>query len=363
MNGIWKYEALLPEVAAKHRIFMGEGDTPLVRSKNIGALLGLDALYFKLESLNPTGSYKDRFAAMVLSVSGSQKASFLLATSSGNTGAALAAYSAAASIPCFLAVVDGAPAGKLEQMGIYGARIFMIKDFGLTKAVTETVMKELRALAIAHHTDVAISAYCYAPQGMAGVETIAYEIAEGLPGVNAVFVPAGGGGLTLASIKGFRNWQRLHRTFETPAVFCVQPEGNNTIAGALMGQQKTVRALARCTSGISGLQVPSLLDATQVMAAAKEGSVKGSLVSDAAVYECQQQLAGMEGIYCEPAGAVALAGLKEAIRLGQVRRTDQVVCLVTGHGFKDSRGRLFSADRCTRFEHTAESIAFIKKNI
>ena len=363
MSGIWKYEALLPEIAVKHRITMGEGNTPLVLSKNIGALLGLEALYFKLESLNPTGSYKDRFAAVVLSALKSRNIPFFLATSSGNTGAALAAYGAAAAIPCFLAVVDGAPAGKLEQMGIYGARIFMVKDFGLTKVVTETVMKKLQALAMEYHTDVAISAYCYAPTGMAGVQTIAYEIAEALPDVNAVFAPAGGGGLTLATIKGFQSWRKQHKGFKTPTVFCVQPEGNNTIAGALMNRQKTLRGLTRCTSSISGLQVPNLLDAAQIMAAAKTEKLKGTLVSDAEVYECQQQLSSMEGIYCEPAGAVALAGLKRTIQSGQIRRTDRVVCLVTGHGFKDARGRLFSADDCSYFEKASQSITFIKKNI
>ncbi|MCF3107700.1 pyridoxal-phosphate dependent enzyme [Niabella sp. CC-SYL272] len=363
MKGIWKYEALLPEIAVKHRITMGEGNTPLVSSKNIGALLGLDALYFKLESLNPTGSYKDRFAAVVLSALKSRGTSFFLATSSGNTGAALAAYGAAASIPCFLAVVDGAPASKLEQMGIYGARIFMVKNFGLTQSVTEELMKELKRLAMAHHTDIAISAYCYAPAGMSGVQTIAYEIAEELPDVHAVFVPAGGGGLTLAMIKGFQRWKKLHKVFKTPTVFCVQPQGNDTIAGALMDRQKTVKGLARCTSSISGLQVPNLLDANQILEAAKRAKVRGALVSDAEVYECQQQLAAMEGIYCEPAGAVALAGLKRAVQSGQIRKMDRVVCLVTGHGFKDVRGRLFPADNYIRFEHTAESINFIKKYI
>lgn len=365
MKGIWKYRALLPEVETASRITLGEGNTPLLRSRNIGALLGLDALYFKLESLNPTGSYKDRFAAVALSALRKQKASFFLATSSGNTGAALAAYGAAAGIQCFLAVVDGAPVGKVEQMGIYGAQIFMVKDFGITRTVTGSLMETLRRLALEYHTRVEISAYCYSPAGMEGVQTLAYEIAEALPEVDQVFVPAGGGGLTLAMIKGFQRWKQAYPAFQRPVVFCVQPEGNNTIAGALSNRQGVVKALSKSTTTVSGLQVPNILDGDRIKTASLRGKVKGTLVHDTEVYECQQQLAQLEGIYCEPAGAVALAGLKAALRLGQVRRSDRVVCLVTGHGFKDPRSgnRIFSADACRYFERPDQSVTFIKNHI
>src|SRR5690606_34975203 len=100
---------------------LGEGNTPLVKSRQLGPALGLPNLYFKLEMLNPSGSYKDRFAASAVSELLDKDLKFCLATSSGNTGAALAAYCAAADIKCFLAIVDGAPSGKLQQMQVYGA--------------------------------------------------------------------------------------------------------------------------------------------------------------------------------------------------------------------------------------------------
>src|SRR5690606_22937308 len=94
LKSIWKYAHLLPEVSSSYHLSIGEGDTPLVRSRNIGPSLGIKNLYFKLENLNPSGSYKDRFAAMALSQIQERGVGFCLATSSGNTGAALAAYSA-----------------------------------------------------------------------------------------------------------------------------------------------------------------------------------------------------------------------------------------------------------------------------
>src|SRR5690606_21319120 len=110
---------LLPDMREKSRITLGEGGTPLLKSRHIGSVLGLNNLYFKLEMLNPSGSYKDRFAAAAVSQLAGQSVSFCLATSSGNTGAALAAYCGAAGIPCYIAIVDGAPSGKLQQMQIY----------------------------------------------------------------------------------------------------------------------------------------------------------------------------------------------------------------------------------------------------
>ncbi|MBZ4191395.1 pyridoxal-phosphate dependent enzyme [Niabella beijingensis] len=365
MKGIWKYKSLLPEIGAAHRITLGEGNTPLIRARNIGDLLGLKALYFKLEQLNPTGSYKDRFAAVAVSDLYRRKVPFFLATSSGNTGAALAAYGAASDIRCFLSIVDGAPAGKIRQMGIYGADIFMIKKFGISRSVTENVMQQLRKLATQFRTNVEISAYCYSPVGMSGVETIAFEIAEALPQVQHVFVPAGGGGLTLAVIKGFEKWRKLHTGFYRPSVFCVQPEGNDTIAGALETDLQLPQGLAKSTTSISGLQVPNILDGNRIILKARSGKIKGAVVTDADVYECQKQLAQLEGIYCEPAGAVALAGLKKALISGTIRQTDKVVCLVTGHGFKDplSGNRIFSGDTCKYFNRTAESISHIKNSV
>ncbi|MCD2422545.1 pyridoxal-phosphate dependent enzyme [Niabella pedocola] len=365
MKGIWTYSALLPAIDEKVQLTLGEGNTPLIRSRRIGRLLGMEQLYFKLEQLNPTGSYKDRFAAMAVSGLLAQDASFFLATSSGNTGAALAAYAAAAGMQCFLAIVDGAPSGKISQMGIYGAQLFMIRDFGITETVTAGLMEALAKLAAQYHTRVEISAYKYAPLGMCGVQTIAYELAETLGAIDQVFVPAGGGGLMLATVKGFQRWKEQYPGFTMPAVCCVQPEGNNTIAGALIDPRQAIKALKKSSTAVSGLQVPNILDGNGIKESAGHVTLKGALVQDADVYQCQRELAQYEGIYCEPAGAVALAGLKEALRLKRVRRSDRVVCLVTGHGFKDpgSAQRIFSSASCHYFDRYHDSIAHIKNSI
>lgn len=315
---------------------MGEGHTPLVPARRIGAAYGIENLYFKLEITNPSGSYKDRFAAAAVSHLYDKGTPVCLATSSGNTGSALAAYCARAGIPCYIVVVDGTPASKLEQMQIYGAHTLMARGFGLDATITSTVFEKLRELSSVFHTEVQISAYAFSPEGMAGVETIGLEIAENIPGkYNHVFSPSGGGGLTLAVGKGFLKWKYKHPDFIPPRLHCVQPEGNNTIAGPLRERKDQAVSQPASTTKVSGLQVPGVIDGNETLAKCRSLGGDGFLVQDQLVFRLQARLAQMEGIYCEPAGAVALAGAIQAAEAGIIQPEENVICLVTGHGFKD----------------------------
>jgi len=342
LNGIWKYSGLLPIVADDKQLTLGEGNTPLVKSRYIGPSLGLDNLFFKLENLNPSGSYKDRFAAMAVSRMLEKGNKICLATSSGNTGAALAAYCAAAGIPCVMAIVDGAPSGKLQQMQLYGAATLMVKDFGKRPETTEQIMTLLQTQGEELGTQVQISAFCYCPEGMQGVQTIAYEIADMLGEPADVFVPAGGGGLTLAIARGFSSWEDNRHTSWNSSVHCVQPAGNDTIVSALSAGKVIANPVPVSQTLISGLQVPNVLDGDEVITACRRSGGMGFAVSDEQVFACQDWLAKKEGIYCEPAGAVALAGVREATAKGGIDKSRPVVCIVTGHGFKDpdSTGQL-----------------------
>ena len=118
----------------------------------------------------------------------------------------------------------------------------MVKDFGLDDRQTRQVFFDLQELAAYHRTKVQISAFSYSPFGMQGVQTIAYEIAEALPNVEHVFTPAGGGGLTLAMVRGFEIWSKSNVSFKVPHVHCVQPRGNDTIASALQTGELKARS-------------------------------------------------------------------------------------------------------------------------
>ncbi len=255
-----------------------------------------------------------------------------LATSSGNTGSALAAYCAAAGISCEIVTVETAPSEKLRQMAAYGARIFKVHGFGPDPDTTRRVFAWVQQTGNRNDSSLQISAYCFSPVGMAGVETISHELTAQLPtGIDHVFVPAGGGGLTLAVARGF---DRAPSNFSRPRIHCVQPEGNDTIATPLRSGAPKARSVT-CTTKISGLQVASVLDGDAVISACRNSGGTGHLVSDNAVWETQRRLAREEGIFCEPAAAVALVGALNAFSAREIPPDDRVVCIVTGIGFKD----------------------------
>lgn len=349
---IWRFARMFDGVAEPHRVSLGEGGTPVVRSRRVGPSIGLKRLYYKLEGCNPTGSYKDRFASAAISHMASIGKSRVVATSSGNTGAALAAYATAARMVCEIAIVEPAPADKLKQMTAYGARIYRVRGFGLDPKVTDAVVKALNQKASAPTAALQISAYLHSPHGMAGVQTIAYELAE--QGVREadglwdhVFVPAGGGGLTWAIARGFAGLVTDGKLARGPRIEVVQPEGNDTMAGPLRRGEARARSVT-CTSRISGLQVPTVLDGDHVIADCRASGGTGHVVPDELVWEVQARMAKEDGVFCEPASAVGVAGAILAAQRGELHADARVACVVTGVGFKDATSvdRMIASSPC-----------------
>lgn len=308
--------------------YLGEGGTPLVPSRWIGPQYGLSQLHFKLEQLNPTGSYKDRFAAMAISLLLQQGKHRFMATSSGNTGAALAAYAARYGVECNLLLNELTPEGKLSQMLAYGARLYRVRGFGLDSQITANVFQSLRQISLEHNLPLLISAYCFSPQGMEGVKTLAYEIVEQLPEVQHIFAPVGGGGMLVAVVRGLADLGHRAR------VHGVQPELNDTMVSPLREGLERGRRVSTTTT-LSGLAVPEDLDATAALQAVRQTNGWGFLVNDDRVREIQAQIMAHEGLFVEPAGVVAVAGAIEAVRQGYLPPDEKVVCILTGHGFKD----------------------------
>jgi threonine synthase len=308
---------------------IGEGNTPLVESLRIGPEFGLRIL-FKLEMCNPTGSYKDRFVAAELTEFLRRKVKACVATSSGNTGASLASFSARYGIACAIFVNELAPAGKLQQMQAHGARVFRTKDFITCPEVTSRVYRRLQNISEKDGIPVVVSAYRYCPDGMKGVENIASEIIRQCDSkLDHVFVPVGGGGLFSAISRGFS------RAADTSAkIHAVQPEGCATVVSAFEERRDTILPVVS-TTRVSGLSVPYDIDASLALAELRKSGGRGIAVPDSEVFAAQQLMMNAEGIWCEPAGAAALAGCLRARKAGWINEGDTAVCLVTGHGFKD----------------------------
>lgn len=336
---VWRFAEYLPHVEPSQRITLGEGNTPLVRSRRIGPAVGADQLYFKLESANPTGSYKDRFAAVAVSAMMAAGKERCFATSSGNSGAALAAYCAAAGLECEIAIVETAPPGKLMQMLAYGARLRRVRGFGIDAEITRKTCSRVQELGDSPDAELQITGYKFSPVGMQGVQTISHELHHAARSMNGslehVFVPAGGGGLALAIARGFQQLDASSLLDARPAIHVVQPCGNDTIATPLRQGLTSAREVS-CTSAITGLQVPSVIDGNELIAAARETSGNGFLAGDEAIWAMQARLASEEGVFCEPAAAVSVCGAVEAIERGEVQRDQPIVCIITGSGFKDT---------------------------
>lgn len=149
-----------------------------------------------------------------------------------------------------------------------------------------------------------------------------------------VFCMSGGGGLLLAVAQGFDQALAAGKISRLPRTECVQPAGNDTIAGALRaGREESVAV--DCTSKISGLQVPNVVDGNAVIRICRKNGGTGHLVEDAFIWETQKRLAREEAIFAEPAGATAVAGCLQAVMRGELDPNANICCLVTGSAFKD----------------------------
>lgn len=277
-RGLQRHARFLPGLDWGRFLSLGEGGTPLIESGWFAQKLGLKRLYFKLEQCNPSGSYKDRFVALELALAAQRGVRRIFATSSGNTGASLAAYSARYGLECHIFLLEATPAGKLVQMAAHGAHLHRVRGFGSDPEVTRTIFDRLTAMAKATGGRLVVSSFRHCPEGMAGVKSIAYEIAEALGRVpDHTFVPVGGGGLYSAVVYGYSDWAGEGGTL--PKVHVVQPALNDTVVHALRSGAASVREVTTVTR-ISGLGVPVDVDGTRALGLARTCRGEGFLPTD-----------------------------------------------------------------------------------
>src|SRR5258706_2111351 len=334
--GIWRYAAHLPLREPAHVVSLGEGSTPLLQSAHRGAAVGLPELHFKIEGANPPGSYKDRIAAVGIARLRELGKRAWAATSSGNAGAAIAAYGVRAGLDGYLFTLEKAARAKIAQILAYGPRVFAVARLGYDPEVEQASWRNIGAICDANGWGMLVTARRFSPHAMEGVKTIAYEICEQLSGApDVVYVPVGGGGLLSTAWKGFVEWRDAGAIDRLPRIVAVQPEGCDGITRAWR-EKRAVAPIDGCSSTISGLQLTAPPDGDLVLRALRESVGWAVSVPDAATYAAQADLAGREGIFAEPAAAITMAGLRADLAPGRLRGDERVVCLLTGIGFKDA---------------------------
>lgn len=310
-------ELILPPGVA--RVTLGEGSTPLVSAG--------DAT-LKCEHLNPTGSYKDRIAAVAVSVGVSGGAQGWIGTSSGNAGAAFAAYGARAGLTGRLFTIDGIVPEKLAHVNAFAIEVLEVAGFGQDPMVDSRVFELVAELADAENLVLGITARAYNPHAMDGIKGIAFELIEELgEPPPAVFVPTGGGGLLASLWAGFEDARDLGISDRIPQLVAVQPTGCAPIHVAAISGTEHVASSADCRSMISGLQLPDPPDGDLALRATRESNGWTVAVSDEAALQAQQTLAKEFGVFVEPAAALAYAGYC-------AQPVQGAVVLMTGNGMK-----------------------------
>ena len=315
------WRGLLPSVGeSTPALTLHEGDTPLLAAPRLAEWIGVAALYLKIEGANPTGSFKDR--GMVVAVAKAQEAGAraVLCASTGNTAASAAAYAARAGLDAVVLLPRGkVAAGKLAQAVAHGARVVSVDgnfDEALDAART---LAEVGPLALVNSVN---------PHRVEGQTTGAFEVCEALgdaPEVHAL--PVGNGGNITAYWLGYRRAVEAGLATRLPRMLGVQAEGAAPLVhGRPVERPETVATAIRI--GRPATWAPAL-----AAAADSGGAIRA--VSDAVILEAYREIARREGVFCEPASAAAVAGLRAAVVDGAVPPASRCVCVLTGHGLKD----------------------------
>jgi len=328
-SDVWRWREVLPIGPGEVPLTLGEGGTPLIRSRSIGPALGLPSLSFKDESGNPTLSFKARGMAVAIHRARALGARHVAIPSAGNAGSATAAYCAAAGLPCTVAMPVDTPPAILAECRAYGARVELVDG---TIADAGAWIRE-RTVAEGWF-DVST---LREPYRLEGKKTMGYELAEAggwsLPRV--IVYPTGGGTGLIGMWKAFEELETLGWIgSERPRMVSVQAVGCAPIVRAFEAGADRAAAAVEPQTVASGLKVPTAIGDFLILAAIRGSGGTAIAVDDPALLEGARRLAREEGIDASPEAGATVAALPHLLEAGIVEPGDEVVCFVTGHGIK-----------------------------
>jgi len=314
-----RYRRLLPVTTATPIVTLGEGDTPLVRSRNLEKELGCGELYFKLEGCNPTGSFKDRGMVVAVAKAAENGSSTIICASTGNTSASASAYGTRFGMRTIVIIPTGKIAmGKLAQAFIYGAQIVGIKgNF-------DQALQIVRSLTQKHPVTLVNSLN---PNRIEGQKTASFEIIDDLGDApDYLFLPVGNAGNITAYWKGFKEYHRIGKASHTPRLMGFQAAGAAPIVlGKPVKYPKTIATAIRIGNPASWEKATAARD--------ESGGII-DLVTDDEILNAYKLLAIKEGVFGEPASAASVAGLVKMAKK-QNFSGKKIVCIITGTGLKD----------------------------
>ena len=332
-NSLWRYFPLIPvsELIGEGTTLRSAGWTPTFSPPQIKEKLGLKQLWVKDESSNPTASFKDRASAILVARAKEIGAEVIVTASTGNAGAALAGMAAAVDQESVIFAPKTAPPAKVAQLLIYGARVILVDDnydaaYQLSLDATAEFGWYNRNTG-------------YNPFTAEGKKTAAYEIWEQVLLTNqldrplCVFVSVGDGNIISGIHKGFKDLFEIGQIDVMPRIFGCQSTGSAAIYNAYISGEEEIKPVQATTMADSiSVNLPS--DGLRALRAATQTEGAYVAVPDQEILEAISDL-GAVGIFAEPAGATALAGLKQALKDKLVSADDPILVLNTGSGLKD----------------------------
>jgi threonine synthase len=329
-SGVWRFRELLPILDSfGNAVTLREGNTPLYHLTRMSKALGIDQLYAKHQGMNPTGSFKDTGMTTAMSVAKERGFEWVACASTGNTSAAMAAYAARAGLRSLVVIPDGKMAwGKLSQAMDYGAVTCQVKtDFDGCLKLLIQVVKEAHIYLL---TSVN-------PYRLEGQKTPAFEIAEAFDWnvPDHLIVPGGNLANSSALGKGFREMLELGLVARVPRISVIQAEGANPLVRSFAKDHGETLEPVEAHTRATAIRIGNPASWRKAARVIHETGGWCLDVNEAEIAIAKAEL-GTEGLGCEPASAVTLAGLKKLVAQGKVAPSDTVVLLLTGHTLKDS---------------------------
>jgi threonine synthase len=326
------------------------GATPLLSVPELRSELGVPRLWVKDDTRNPSGSTKDRASLLVVAKAAEYGIDTIAAASTGNAATALAAVAAAAGRRAVVFVPAAAPEAKLVQMLAYGARVVRVdgsydEAFDLCLAASERYGW--------YNRNTALNPFTIEGKKTAALE-IAAQFAPEAPDV--IVVPTGDGVILAGLAKGFADLEDAGLIARRPRLFAVQPEGSAAIVRAVRAGAATVEPVPAAASVADSLTVQVPRNALLCLRRIRESGGSGVTVSDDLMISAIARLARATGVFAEPAGAAALAGLLEALDEGVIDRDERIALLVTGTGLKDVAAAARTVDLPPPIEPTMEAV-------
>ncbi|MCX5751731.1 MAG: threonine synthase [Candidatus Saganbacteria bacterium] len=317
---IEEYREFLPVTDKTPIVTFGEGNTPLIFAKNLSKETECE-VYLKFEGANPTGSFKDRGMCMAITKTVEKGFKAVICASTGNTSASAAAYAARAGLDCIVIIPKGKIAlGKLSQAIMHGAKVFEV-DGNFDQAL-ELVVK----MGEKYPIDIVNSIN---PFRIEGQKTGAFEIVNQLNGrvPDYHFIPVGNAGNITAYWKGYKEYKDKGKIKSLPKMMGFQAAGSAPIVlGHPIEKPETIATAIRIGNPASWKQAEAARD---------ESCGTIDMVTDDEILESYRYLPSKEGIFCEPASAASVAGLKKTFKAGKLKKGSLVICILTGHGLKD----------------------------